>query len=105
MIFQNLISNAIKYQPKYNIPEIEIGTKDNNDKWLFYVKDNGIGIDREHQGKIFKIFQRLHLQEEYKGTGIGLSNCEKIVNAHKGKIWVESEKGLGSTFYFTIPKK
>ncbi|KXX68629.1 ATP-binding protein [Flammeovirga sp. SJP92] len=104
MLFQNLITNAIKYQPKGNIPEIEVSVKEEQDHWVFSVKDNGIGIAEENQKKIFRMFQRLHLDKEYEGVGIGLANCQKIVDGHHGELWVESELGKGSTFYFTIPK-
>lgn len=102
-IFQNLIGNALKYRSKKtpNI-HISIGAKDNH--WLFAVKDNGIGIESEFTDKIFDIFRRLHTNDEYEGTGIGLSITKRIVERHGGKIWVESEPGQGSTFYFTIPK-
>lgn len=101
-LFQNLIHNAIKFRNNHK-PEIHIGSKDDNGKHLFWVKDNGIGIRQESYERIFKIFQRLHTQEEYPGHGIGLSICKKIVERHGGEIWVESEKDKGSTFYFTIP--
>lgn len=102
-LFQNLIGNALKYKNN-EAPEIEVGYHDQNDEWQFYVKDNGIGIDPKYFDKIFIIFQRLHNNKEFSGTGIGLSICKKIVVRHGGRIWVESEVGKGSTFYFTIPK-
>ncbi|MDJ0746160.1 MAG: ATP-binding protein [Xenococcaceae cyanobacterium MO_167.B27] len=100
-LFQNLFSNAIKYHSD-KPPEIEIGAEAQNGQWLFYVKDNGIGIKSQYFKRIFAIFQRLHTRQKYPGTGIGLALCQKIVNRHGGKIWVESEPGQGSTFYFTI---
>ncbi|HVZ56480.1 MAG TPA: ATP-binding protein [Chitinophagaceae bacterium] len=103
-VFQNLISNALKYQEPGNPPVIRIGAADRKMNWEFYVQDNGIGIETRYFDKIFQIFQRLHLREAYPGTGIGLALCRKIVEQHGGKIWVESEVGKGSTFYFTLPK-
>ena len=110
LLFQNLISNGIKFRMPDTIPTIQISSMQINDPqnaskgvWQFMVKDNGIGIPKEHQERIFAIFQRLHSREEYEGTGIGLAHCKKIVEARGGKIWLESEQGEGSTFYFTIP--
>ncbi len=102
-LFQNLIINALKYHDD-TPPEIEIGCNETYDNSVFYVKDDGIGIDPKFFEKIFIIFQRLHNKTEYSGTGIGLAICKKIVDIHKGKIWVESFPGNGSTFYFSIPK-
>lgn len=103
-LFQNLISNAVKYKKNDISPTINITVKDKTDEWLFAFKDNGIGVDKEHHERIFAIFQKLHSPKQYAGTGIGLANCKKIVEIHSGKIWIESELGKGSTFYFTIPK-
>ncbi len=103
-LFQNLISNAIKYQPLGQKAEIWISATEQDDFWQFAIRDNGIGIEEEYRDKIFVIFQRLHTSDEYSGTGIGLAICKKIVEFHQGKIWVESNQGVGSTFHFTIRK-
>ncbi len=103
-VFSNLVSNAIKYTKKDIRPVIEIGWSDKKDLYEFYVKDNGIGIEKQYYDKIFQIFQRLHAKGEYEGTGAGLTIVKKIVENHGGKIWVESEVGKGSAFYFTLPK-
>jgi PAS domain S-box-containing protein len=102
-MFLNLLSNALKYCEDKE-PVVEVGFTDDNDHYTFYVKDNGIGISPAYFDSIFIIFKRLHSKDEYKGTGIGLALCKKIVEIHHGNIWVQSEEGKGSTFYFTIPK-
>lgn len=104
MVFQNLIGNALKYHNPEVAPEITIVHKDLGSQWLFSIKDNGIGIDPLFKDKIFIIFQRLHAKNEYSGTGIGLAICKKIIETQGGKIWLESEEGQGSTFYFTVSK-
>lgn len=101
-LFQNLIINAIKFRKKYTSPVIHITAEKTDDHWNFAVADNGIGIEEQHKDRIFVIFQRLHTRNEYPGSGIGLSHCKKIVELHKGKIWVDSKPGFGSTFHFTI---
>jgi chemotaxis family two-component system sensor kinase Cph1 len=101
-LFQNLIGNAIKYHGE-KTPEIHISTNKIEDEYVFAVKDNGIGINKKHMGRIFTIFQRLHTREEYEGTGIGLAISLRIIQKHRGIIWAESELGKGTTFYFTIP--
>jgi light-regulated signal transduction histidine kinase (bacteriophytochrome) len=101
-LFQNLISNALKFQEKGTRPEITISAKLERGYWIFSIQDNGIGIAKEFHEKIFKIFHRLHSISGYSGSGIGLANCEKIAELHLGKIWLESEPGQGSTFFFSI---
>lgn len=101
-LFQNLISNAIKFKMPDEEPRIHISTKEEKDKYIFSVKDNGIGIEPKYADRIFEVFQRLQKRSEYEGTGIGLAISKKIVERHGGKIWVESEPGKGSIFYFTM---
>jgi PAS domain S-box-containing protein len=101
-LFQNLITNAIKYHGE-KTPKIHISVQKDENQYQFAVKDNGIGMSPEYLKQIFTIFKRLHTNEEYEGTGIGLAIAEKIIQQFKGSIWVESEPGKGSTFYFTIP--
>ena len=103
-LFQNLISNAIKFRKKDSIPEIKISVIEDEKKWIFSVQDNGIGIDQKDMQKLFVIFKRLHDRDEYEGTGIGLAHCKKIVTLHGGTIWADSELGKKSIFNFTIPK-
>ncbi|MES2763490.1 MAG: PAS domain S-box protein [Bacteroidota bacterium] len=103
-LFQNLIVNAIKFKRSGVAPIITITAKDTETDWLFEIKDNGIGIEKAYHEKIFMMFQRLHAREEYNGTGIGLAHCKKIVELRGGNIWVESQPGIGSSFFFTLPK-
>lgn len=103
-IFQNLISNAIKYSRKNTPPEIRVSAEESNKGWTFAVKDNGIGIEAEYFDKIFVIFQRLHGKDEYEGTGMGLAIVKKIIENAGEKIWVESREGEGTSIYFTLSR-
>lgn len=103
-LFQNLISNAIKFVPKDTQPIINISGKEQKEEWAFSVSDNGIGIDEAYKEKIFLMFKRLHNSTEYEGTGIGLALCKKVIEQHDGKIWFDSKIGEGTTFHFTIKK-
>ena len=103
-LFQHLAYNAIKFRKKNIVPKLRIAARPNKGSWQFAFTDNGIGILKENNERIFVIFQRLHTRSDYKGSGIGLSHCKKIVELHKGRIWLESEPDIGTTFYFTIPQ-
>ncbi|MGE5352642.1 MAG: ATP-binding protein [Acidobacteriota bacterium] len=102
-LLQNLLSNAIKFRGQ-NTPQIHISSVRGQKDWVFSIRDNGIGIEAQFHERIFLIFQRLHEREKYPGTGIGLALCKKIIELHGGKIWLESEPGRGTTFYFSIPR-
>jgi chemotaxis family two-component system sensor kinase Cph1 len=101
-LFQNLIGNGIKFKGA-EPPRVHISAARNGKEWTFSVRDNGIGFEPQYADRIFSVFQRLHSRDEYRGNGIGLSICRKIVERHQGRIWAESIPGSGATFYFTMP--
>ena len=101
-VFQNLTGNALKYRGE-SAPRVHVGVERQNGTWTFSINDNGIGIEPQYAERVFGIFERLHANDEYAGTGIGLAVCKKIVERHGGTIWLESKVGEGSTFSFTIP--
>jgi two-component system, chemotaxis family, sensor kinase Cph1 len=103
-VFQNLITNGLKYRKSTVAPKIAVFATDESKQFRFTVSDNGIGIDRQYFDQVFQLFQRLHGRSEYSGTGIGLATCKKVVDIYGGHIWLDSTVGAGSTFYFTIPK-
>ena len=103
-LFQNLLENGIKFIPDNRTPRIFVGAQAQGDEVVFRVEDNGIGIAEEYRKKIFNVFKRLHRKEQYEGVGVGLALCQKILQRHGGRIWVESEVGKGSTFYFTLKR-
>jgi len=104
-VFQNLISNAIKFRKQSAIPKVEVSCSQTDHEWIFSIKDNGIGMNPQYSEKIFKIFQRLNNRDKYTGVGVGLALCKHIVEMHHGSIWVETVAGKGSTFSFTISKR
>ena len=104
LVLVNLVSNAVKFTSSRSQAEIKIGCKDEDDRFTCSVSDNGVGFDMKYADKLFGVFQRLHPQEEFEGTGIGLANVQRIISRHGGKVWAEGVVGQGATFYFTLPK-
>ena len=103
-LLQNLVSNAIKFTAKDRQPKVVIDARESEHEWVFSVADNGIGIRAEDTERIFTLFQRVYSASEYPGTGIGLATCKKIVERHRGRLWVESTIDVGTTFFFSLPK-
>jgi light-regulated signal transduction histidine kinase (bacteriophytochrome) len=104
-VFMNLISNAVKYSSLREKPFIEIGCNKENDEVVYFIKDNGEGFDMKYSNKLFGIFQRLHNDSEFKGTGIGLVIVKRIIEKHNGRVWAEAKENEGAVFYFTIPSE
>jgi light-regulated signal transduction histidine kinase (bacteriophytochrome) len=102
-VWLNLISNAMKYSSRKDQPQIAIGAMQEPAGTVYFVRDNGAGFDMRYSDKLFKVFQRLHSQEEFEGTGVGLALVKRILDKHRGEIWAESSPGNGAVFYFRIP--
>ncbi|MEG3224935.1 MAG: two-component sensor histidine kinase [Methanobacteriales archaeon Met13] len=103
-VFQNLLSNSIKFTREKNPAMVEVGAQEGEDKITYYVRDNGAGFDMKYVDKLFGLFQRLHSPEEFEGTGVGLSIVQRIVKRHGGRVWGEGELDKGASIYFTLPK-
>jgi len=103
-LLRNLVSNAIKYRHPDRPPVVTIDAETAEDAWVIVVEDNGVGFDPELSGRIFEMFQRLHPRTEHEGSGIGLAVAKRIVERHGGKLWAKSAPGVGSSFYFEIPR-
>jgi light-regulated signal transduction histidine kinase (bacteriophytochrome) len=104
-VISNLLINAAKFTKRKEVAVIEVGIKNDEDKYIYYVKDNGIGFNQKYADKMFQVFQRLHSEKEFEGTGIGLAIVHRIINMHGGKVWAEGIENESATIYFTIDTK
>ena len=104
-VWVNLLSNAIKFSSKKERAVIEVGSKHSEDEHIYYVRDTGAGFEMEYMDKLFGVFQRLHGEKEFEGTGVGLAIVKRVINRHDGHVWAEGEVSKGATFYFALPRK